>query len=93
MMNGLAIHEICKSSILLKTFNHQGQDNVSLPNHFDKNQFNVDALDYFDHGETALSGIEATHDTVSILFQDKQEQSATKPNGSDFTVKHMDQKS
>ncbi len=111
MMNGQAIHETCKSSTLIKSFNHFGlsvsydeilryhsdlasltvtnsQSNVPLPSHFNTDMFTTAAFDNFDHEEATLSGIGGSHDTVSVIFQDKPTEVTPKPNISDSNVIH-----
>lgn len=111
IMNAQAIHETCKSSTLIKSFNHFGlmisyeelkryhnnmaslivksaQGNVPLPSQFDPEMFTIGAFDNFDHEEATVSGIGGSHDTVSVLFQDKPHKCNTKPNISESGVIH-----
>jgi hypothetical protein len=111
MMNGQAIHEACKSSILITSFNHCGlsisydeirqyhndmaaltvetsKDTVPLPSHFDHQMYTTAAFDNFDHEEATDSGIGGSHDTVSVLFQEKPAQTVSKPNISDSGITH-----
>ena len=46
----------------------------------DTETFTAAASYNFDHEEAALSGIGGSHDTVSILFQDKPAYPSCKPN-------------
>lgn len=57
----------------------RGEGNVPLPSHFDPNQFTVAAFDNFDHNEGSLSGLDSSHDTVCVLFQNKSEHRKKKP--------------
>lgn len=43
---------------------------VPLPSHFDPSSYVTAAFDNFDHNETSISGLESTHDTVAVIFQD-----------------------
>ncbi len=61
---------------------------VPLPSHFDKAKFTLGSMDNFDHEENTLSGIAGSHDTVSILIQDKAEEPVhRKPNISQSGIK------
>lgn len=111
IMNAQAIHEACKSSTLIKNFNHFGltisydellryhfdmaslivesaQGNVPMPSHFDPEMFTIGAFDNFDHEEATVSGVGGSHDTVSVLFQDRPLECRMKPNISETTVIH-----
>ena len=46
----------------------------------DTETFTAAASDNFDHEEAALSGIGGSHESVSILFQDKPAYPSCKPN-------------
>ena len=61
---------------------------VPLPSHFSKQLFTNAAFDNFDHEEATLSGINGTHDTVSVLFQEKPLIPNKKPYLSDTEVIH-----
>ena len=61
---------------------------VPMPSHFDVHMYTTEAFDNFDHEEATLSGIAGTHDTVSVLFQDKGAHSSSKPNITDSEVTH-----
>ncbi len=63
-------------------------EQVPLPSHFDADMFTVAAVDNFDHEEATLSGIGGSHDTVSVLFQDKPIISHRKPNISESPIEH-----
>ena len=43
---------------------------LALPSHFTKSSFTIGAVDNFDHEEARLSGMQETHDTVMVLFQE-----------------------
>lgn len=64
------------------------QGNVPLPSHFDAEMFTIGAFDNFDHEEATISGVGGSHDTVSVLFQDKPVSTKMKPNISDTNVIH-----
>ena len=89
MMNSLAIYNACKSATLITFFKRYGlccsydevlrhyessSDEVPFPRNFGSSPFTIAAFDNFDHDE-ALSGIGGSHDTVSVLFQDKDNSS------------------
>ena len=79
--SNLAKHAILKSS----------ENNVPLPSHFSKEMFTVGAFDNFDHKDrTSLSGLSASHDTVSTLFQVKPSETSSKPNKSEYNLKNVD---
>lgn len=111
MMNGEAIHSVCKSATVIRSLNRFGLsvsydellrfhndmaafmveesgENVPLPSHFDPNKYTIGAFDNFDHEEATMSGIGGTHDTVSVLMQDKPDSTRKKPNISDTNVDH-----
>lgn len=90
--NGIADHDACRSSMLIKNLNHIGvsisyddvlryrcdlarfttensNGNVPIPSHFDKTKFTIGAFDNFDHNENTMSGLDSTHDTVSVLLR------------------------
>ena len=67
---------------------NSSEGNVPLPSHFDPDNFTVAAFDNFDHEKATLSGIQGTHDTVSVLFQDKPTQVKSKPNVSETSVEY-----
>ena len=50
-----------------------GSDDVPLPSHLNSEKFTTAAFDNFDHEEATLSGLSGTHDTVSVLYQDKSD--------------------
>ena len=53
--------------------------------------FTVGAFDNFDHKDrTSLSGLSASHDTVSTLFQVKPSETSSKPNKSEYDLKNAD---
>ena len=43
---------------------------LSLPSHFVRDSFTINAMDNFDHNEATLSGLNSCHDTVMVLFQE-----------------------
>ena len=52
--------------------------------------FTVGAFDNFDHKDrTSLSGLSASHDTVSTLFQVKPSETSSKPNKSEYDLKNV----
>ena len=48
-------------------------EDVPLPSHLNPDSFTTAAFDNFDHEEQTISGIGGSHDTVSVLYQDKPE--------------------
>lgn len=72
------------------TESNRGQ--VPLPSQFDRSRFTIGAFDNFDHEENTLSGIGGSHDTVSILMQDKPAGTLgnSKPNRSQTQVTHRE---
>ena len=72
------------------TESNRGQ--VPLPSQFDRSRFTIGAFDNFDHEENTLSGIGGSHDTVSILMQDKPAGALgnSKPNMSQTQVTHRE---
>ena len=61
-------------------------NDIPLPSHFDTNIHTVAAFDNFDHNENTPSGLCSSHDTVSILIQDKPDVIRRKPNISETSV-------
>ena len=61
-------------------------NDIPLPSHFDTNIHTVAAFDNFDHNENTPSGLCTSHDTVSILIQDKPDVIRRKPNISETSV-------
>ena len=61
---------------------------VPLPSHFQTDIHTSAAFDNFDHNEHTPSGLGSTHDTVSILIQDKPEIVKRKPKMSETDVTH-----
>ena len=49
------------------------QSSVPLPSHFDPQSYITAAFDNFDHNEASLSGLNATHDAVTVIFQDESD--------------------
>ena len=66
----------------------RNDNNVPIPSHFEKNLHTTAAFDNFDHNEHTLSGIGSTHDTVSILIQEKTGDNRRKPHISETDVIH-----
>ena len=62
--------------------------NVPLPSQFVPRNFTTAAFDNFDHEECTSSGIGGTHDTVSVLFQDKPIQALRKPKISESPIEY-----
>lgn len=46
------------------------ENKVPLPSHFSPSSYVTAAFDNFDHNEATTSGLNSTHDTVAVLFQD-----------------------
>ena len=61
---------------------------VPHPSHFDATLMTSGAFDNFDHEEGTMSGIGGSHDTVSILVQDKSVDPPSKPHISEANVEH-----
>lgn len=108
-MTGLAVHNTCKSSTLIKSLNRtgtsisydevqrcrtnlasftveSGKTNVPMPSHFDHSKFTTAAFHNFDHDEATESGLNGTHDTVAVIFQEKSDILHKKPNISETDV-------
>lgn len=66
----------------------ESKNHVPLPSHFDRSLFTTAAFDNFDHDEATLSGLNSSHDTVAVLFQDSNEINKKKPNISETEVNH-----
>ena len=66
-----------KTSLALYTL-ETCQNTIPLPSHFHKSNFTTAAFDNFDHNEATQSGLQSTHDTVSVLFQDATDKSCFK---------------
>uniref|UniRef100_A0ABD2W9L6 Uncharacterized protein n=1 Tax=Trichogramma kaykai TaxID=54128 RepID=A0ABD2W9L6_9HYME len=61
--------------------------NVPIPSHFDSTSYVTTAFDNFDRNEATISGLDSTHDTVIVLFQDlNNNQPNKKPNVSTCTI-------
>ena len=65
-----------------------GEEKIPFPSHFDPSVFTVAAFDNFDHDEATLSGMEGTHDMVTVVFQDESTSHKRKPKVSEVGVKH-----
>ena len=63
-------------------------EDVPLPSHLNPDSFTTTAFDNFDHEEQTISGIGGSHDTVSVLYQDKPEIIPRKPPISETDVVH-----
>ena len=61
-------------------------NDIPLPSNFDTNIHTVAAFDNFDHNENTPSGLGSSHDTVSILIQDKPDVIRRKQNLSETSV-------
>ena len=61
-------------------------NDIPLPSHFDTNIHTVAAFDNFDHNKNTPPGLCSSHDTVSILIQDKPDVIRRKPNLSETSV-------
>ena len=61
-------------------------NDIPFPSHFDTNIHTVAAFDNFGHNENTPSGLGSSHDTVSILIQDKPDEIRRKPNLSETSV-------
>ena len=79
----LRYHKDLASYVLSKN-----TDDVPLPSHFDTHIPSTGAFDNFDHNERTPSGLGSSHDTVSILIQDKPKVICRKPNISQTPVQH-----
>lgn len=66
----------------------QGDEVVPLPSHFSPELYTTGAFDNFDHNEDTLSGQGGSHDTVSVLYQDKPQSIQRKPRISETKVTH-----
>ena len=74
----LAKWEYCFKRLLAKAI----VPTTALTSHFDPNRYTMDAFDNFDHEEIAESGIGESHDTMSVLLQEKPSKDCRKPNTS-----------
>ena len=50
--------------------------------------FTLAAFDSINHKEATLLGIKGSHDTVSVLFQEKPQRTFSKPNISETNIVH-----
>ena len=57
-----------------------GTDDVPLPSHLNSKNFTTASFDNCDHEEATLSGLGSTHDTVSVLYEDKSDVVRRKPH-------------
>ena len=62
------------------------QSGIPIPSHFDPSSFVTAAFDNFDHQVASISGLNGTHDTVAVLFQDFHNSENKKPNISETSV-------
>ena len=86
---GLSISydEVLKSKTNLALFTVESCSSiVPIPSHFEKTKFTIGAFDNFDHNEATPSGLNSTHDTVCVLFQESSNNLLQKPNISSTTV-------
>ena len=65
-----------------------GTNGVPLPSHLNPEKFTTAAFDNFDHEEATVSGLGGTHDTVSVLYQDKSDGVQRKSHISETNVVH-----
>ena len=65
-----------------------GTDDVPLPSRLNPENFTTGSFDNFDNEEATLSGLGGTHDTVSVLYQDKSDVVRRKPRISESGVVH-----
>ena len=61
---------------------------VPMPSQFDPEMFTLAVFDNFNHEEATLLGIKGSHDTVSVLFQEKPQRTFSKPNISETNIVH-----
>ena len=59
-----------------------------MPSQFDPEIFTIAAFDNVDHEEATLSGIKGSHDTVSVLSQEKSNRTFSKPSISETNIVH-----
>ena len=60
---------------------------MPLPSHFNPNNYTTAAFDNFDHNDSNISGLETTHDTVSVIFQNYDKDfDKTKPSVSSVNI-------
>ena len=64
------------------------ENDMQLPSSLDVNRFTMAAFDNFDHIENTLSGIDSSHDTVAVVFQEKDGSRRGKPYVSETDVVH-----
>lgn len=73
----------------LASFTVQSSENgLPLPSSFDAKKFTMAAFDNFDHIESTLSGNGSSHDTVAVVFQEKDGSNRRKPNVSETNIVH-----
>lgn len=77
----------CRTSLASYTI-ETCKSSVPLPSHFDPVKFTTAAFDNFDHEEATESGMNGTHDTVAVLFQEKSETIKRKPNISETNINY-----
>ena len=68
----------CKTVLALFTI-ESGLNTVPFPNNFAKTKFTKGDFDNFDYNEATTSGLNSTHDTVCVLFQEFSNNTLQKP--------------
>lgn len=86
-MGRISYDEILRAKTNLSSYTlEMCEKNIPLPSHFDKSLFTTAAFDNFDHNDATESGLNSTHDTVSVLFQDDSNKRTLKPKISETQV-------
>ena len=85
---GISYDEILRYHFDLCMYTISQGGEVPFPSHFDPGAYTTAAFDNFDHLEATTSGMNSSHDTVMVLFQDDTKQAIGKPNISDTPVVH-----
>ena len=87
----ISYQELMRHQTDMATYSvESSKDTVPFPSHFNSSMFTMAAFDNFDHDEATLSGIGGSHDTVTVLFQDKDHErhQAHKPRISETGILH-----
>ena len=63
-------------------------ETVPFPNHFESGSFTLGAFDNFDHDEATLSGMDGSHDKVTVLFQESGSSAPRKPKILETNIQH-----
>ena len=64
------------------------ENDMPLPSNLDAKRFTMATFDNFDNIESTLSGIGSSHDTVAVVFKERDVSNRGKPNVSETNVVH-----